>query len=97
MVGINPGLRYVFVGKSNKNVKKKSLIRMSSKQYYHGCKFNWKTQKQQCSYKNNRRWMDYSSNMATSKTKDINELQNYLHYALKGLNMALQLHFINPF
>jgi hypothetical protein len=34
MVGIDPGIRYVFVGKSNKNIdKKKSSIRMSSKQY----------------------------------------------------------------
>ena len=41
--------------------------------------------------------MDYSSNMPTSKTNNISELQNYLHHALKGLDMALQLHFINPF
>jgi hypothetical protein len=34
---------------------------------------------------------------ATCQTNDINELQNYLHHALKGLDMALQLHFINPF
>jgi hypothetical protein len=98
MVGIDPGLRYVFVGKSNENIdKKKSSIRMSSKQYYHDCKFNWKTQKQQRSYKNHQQWMDYSSNMPTSKTNDISELQNYLRHALKGLDMALQLHFINPF
>jgi hypothetical protein len=33
MVGIDPGLRYVFMGKSNENIdKKKSSIRMSSKQ-----------------------------------------------------------------
>jgi hypothetical protein len=86
------------VGKSNENIdKKKSSIRMGSKQYYHDCKFNWKTQKQQCSYKNNQQWIDYSSNMPTSKTNDISELQNDLHHALKGLDMALQLHFINPF
>jgi hypothetical protein len=98
MVGINPGLRYMFVGKCNENIdKKKSSIRMSSKQYYHDCKFNWKTQKQQCSYKNNQQWIDYSSNMPTSKTNDINELQHYLRPALNGLDMALQLHFINPF
>jgi hypothetical protein len=35
--------------------------------------------------------------MPTSKTNDINELQHYLRHALNGLDMALQLHFINPF
>ncbi len=55
MFGIDPGLRYVFVEKKNNdNIdKKKSSIRMSLKQYYHDCKFDWKTQKQQRSYKNN--------------------------------------------
>jgi hypothetical protein len=53
MVGIDPGLRYVFLGKSDDSIdKKKSSIRMSSKQYYYDCKFNWKTQKQKCCYKN---------------------------------------------
>ncbi len=41
--------------------------------------------------------MDYSSNMPSNKTNDINKLQNYLHHALNGLDMALQLHVINPF
>jgi hypothetical protein len=86
------------VGKSNENIdKKKSSVRMSSKQYYHDCKFNWKTEKQQRCYEKNQQWKDYVSNMPTSKTNDINELQNYLRHALKGLDMALQLHVINPF
>jgi hypothetical protein len=98
MVGIDPGLSYVFMGKSNENIdKKKSSIRMSSKQYYHDCKFNWKTQKQKHHYKNNKQWKDYSSNMPSNKTNDINEIQKYLCYALNGLDMTLQLHFINPF
>jgi len=98
MVGIDPGLSYVFMGKSNENIdKKKSSIRMSSKQYYHDCKFNWKTEKQQRCYEKNQQWKDYVSNMPTSKTNDINELQNYLRHALNGLDMALQLHVINPF
>ncbi len=47
MVGIDPGLCYMLMGKSNENIdKKKSSIRMSSKQYYHDHNF-WKTQKQQ--------------------------------------------------
>ena len=41
--------------------------------------------------------MDYSSNMPSNKTNDINELQHYLRHALNGLDMALQLHVINPF
>jgi hypothetical protein len=41
--------------------------------------------------------MDYSSNMPSNKTNDINELQHYLHHALNGLDMALQLHLMNPF
>jgi hypothetical protein len=54
LVGIDPGLCYVFVGKSNENIdNKKSSIRMSSKQYYHDCKFSWKTQKQKRHYENN--------------------------------------------
>ena len=47
-VGIDPGLRYLFVGKSNENAdSKKETVRMSSKQYYHDCSFNWTAQKQQ--------------------------------------------------
>ncbi len=35
--------------------------------------------------------------MPSNKTNDINELQHYLCHALNGLDMALQLHVINPF
>jgi hypothetical protein len=70
---------------------------MSSKQYYHDSKFNWKTEKQQSCHKNHQQWKDYVSNMPASKTNDINELQNFLCHALNGLDMALQPHVINPF
>jgi hypothetical protein len=97
-VGIDPGLRYLFVGKSNENSdSKKQTVRMSSKQYYHDCRFNWKVQKQQRCYEKNQQWMDYSSNMLSNKTNEINELQHYLRHALNGLYMALQLHITNPF
>jgi hypothetical protein len=35
--------------------------------------------------------------MPTAKTNNIDELLQYLEYTLKGLDMALQLHVINPF
>jgi hypothetical protein len=44
-----------------------------------------------------KQWKDYSSNMAPNKTNNINELQKYLCHAFNGLDMVLQLHFINPF
>ncbi len=97
-VGVDPGLRYLFVAKNDGNIEcKKGSVRMNSQQYYNDCKFNWKACKQQRCYKKNQQWMDYSSNMPTSKTNDMNELQNYLRHALNGLDMALQLHVINPF
>jgi hypothetical protein len=98
LVGIDPGLCYVFIGKNNENAdSKKETVRMSSKQYYHDCRFNWKVQKEQRCYKKINNRMDYSSNMPSNKTNDINELQHYLCHALNGLDMTLQLHVINPF
>jgi hypothetical protein len=42
----------IFVAKNNKNIDdKKKLVRMSSRQYYHDTKFNWKKGKQQQWYK----------------------------------------------
>jgi hypothetical protein len=47
-VGVDPGLRYLFVAKNDGNIEgKKGSVRMSSKQYYNDCKFNWKACKQQ--------------------------------------------------
>jgi hypothetical protein len=40
--------------------------------------------------------MDYSSNMPSNKTNITEEFLQYLQYALKGLDMALQLHATNP-
>ena len=97
-VGLDPGLRYVFVTKSNENIDdKKKSVKMSSRQYYHDTKFNWNKGKQQRSYKRHQEWLDYSSNMPSPKTSKLEELQSYAKYALDGLDMALQLHVTIPF
>jgi hypothetical protein len=53
-MGVNPGLRYLFVAKSDKHMQgKKGAVRMSSNQYYNNCKIDWKNQKQKwCCQKN---------------------------------------------
>jgi hypothetical protein len=41
-VGLDPGLRYLFVAKNNMNAENKTIsAKMSSKEYYHESKFNW--------------------------------------------------------
>ncbi len=43
MVGVDSGLRYLFIAKNNDNVEdKKKSVKMSSQQYYNDTKFNWK-------------------------------------------------------
>jgi hypothetical protein len=45
-VGLDPGLRYLFVAKNNSNAEDKKLsAKMSSKEYYHETKFNWNKNK----------------------------------------------------
>ncbi len=97
-VGLDPSLWYLFVLENNENVDDKNrLVKMSSRQYYHGTKFNWNKGKQQWSYKRHQEWLDYSSNMPSPMTSKLEELQSYPKYALNGLEMALQLHVTIPF
>jgi hypothetical protein len=50
-VGLDPGLRYLFVMKSNTNAEDKtSSAKMSLKEYYHESKFNCNTSKQKKCY-----------------------------------------------
>jgi hypothetical protein len=50
-VGLDPGLRYLFVAKNNTNEEDKTaLAKMSSKGYYHESKFNWNISKQKKCY-----------------------------------------------
>jgi hypothetical protein len=50
-VGLDPGLRYLFVAKNNTNADDKtSSTKMSSKEYYHESKFNCNTSKQKKCY-----------------------------------------------
>jgi hypothetical protein len=50
-VGLDPGLRYLFVAKNNMNAEDKtSSAKMSLKEYYHEPKFNWNTSKQKKCY-----------------------------------------------
>jgi hypothetical protein len=50
-VGLDPGLRYLFVAKNNINAEDKmSSAKMSLKEYYHQSKFNWNTSKQKKCY-----------------------------------------------
>jgi hypothetical protein len=92
-IGIDPGLRFTFVGyDSNQEV-----VRYSGKQYYHSSGVNETNFKQKRCYERNKGFMDYKANMPSPKTMDIEKLQSYIEYALKGLDNALQLHHENPF
>jgi len=140
-VGLDPGLRYLFVAKndgndqekkecnddSNSNVEdqKKKYERMSSKEYYHKTKFNWKRIKQEKCYDKNPLWdklkkgyisekeweepweaiykeypwwkEEMKKGVMTPKTHVLDELKKYTVFALRHLDMALDLHFKNPF
>lgn len=92
-IGIDPGLRFTFVGyDSNREV-----VKYSGKQYYHSSGVNETNYKQKRCYERNKGFMDYKANMPSPKTTDIEKLQSYIQYALKGLDNALKLHHENPF
>jgi hypothetical protein len=93
VVGIDPGLRYTFVSANNKD----ELDRCSGKEYYHDIGINRKNFQQNMCYARNQAFMDYKSNMPSSKTNDTASLCSYITYALKGLDNAFQVHFVNPF
>lgn len=93
IVGIDPGLRYTFVGYNNHN----EVVKCSSKEYYHHADFNWKNSKQQRCYKRNQEFVDFKSNMPSPKTDNIEELNNYITYSLKGIDNAFKVHYDNPF
>jgi hypothetical protein len=93
IVGIDPGYRYTFVGYNNHN----EIVKCSSKEYYHKTDFNWNNMKQQRCYKRNGEFMDFKANMPSPKTNNIDELNIYIKYSLKGLENALKVHFDNPF
>jgi hypothetical protein len=93
IVGIDPGLRYTFVGYNNQN----EVVKCSSKEYYHTANFNWKNMKQQKCYERNQEFMDFKANMPSPKTNSIEELGAYISYSLKGLDNALKIHLENPF
>ena len=90
-VGLDPGMRYIFVTKNNENIdNKKKSVKMSSRQYYHDTKFNWNKGKQQQSYKRHQDWLDYSSYIPSPKTSKLEKLQCYAQYALDVLDTDLQ-------
>lgn len=93
VIGIDPGLRYTFVGYNNNN----EVVKCSGKHYYHQSGVNHKNYKQQRCYKRNQEFMDFKANMPSPKTDDIAELQEYIKYALKGLDKAFEVHYTNPF
>jgi hypothetical protein len=93
VVGIDPGLRYTFVSANNRD----ELDRCSGKEYYHDIGINRKNFQQNMCYARNQAFMDYKSNMPSSKTNDLASLCSYITYALKGLDNAFQVHFVNPF
>lgn len=93
IVGIDPGLRYTFVGYNNQN----EVVKCSSKEYYHNADFNWKNMKQQRCYTKHQEFKDFIANMPSPKTNSIEELMTYIEYSLKGLDNALKVHFDNPF
>jgi hypothetical protein len=49
-MGINPGPHNLFVAKSNDMDGKKGGVRLSSRQYYNDCKFNWKRSETETCY-----------------------------------------------
>ena len=92
-IGIDPGLRYTFVGYDSNQ----GIVKYSGKQYYHSSGVNETNFKQKRCYERNRGFLDYKANMPSPKTMDIEKLQSYIEYALKGLDNALKLHHENPF
>ncbi len=67
-VGLDPGLRCLFVAKNNANSEdKKLLAKMSSKEYYHECKFNWNKSKQKKCYSRCQWWKEMINGNITSK------------------------------
>ena len=93
VIGIDPGLRYTFVGYNNND----EIVKCSGKHYYHQAGVNTKNYKQKRCYKRNQEFMDYKANMPSPKTDDIKELCKYVTYALKGIDNAFEVHYKNPF
>jgi hypothetical protein len=92
-IGIDPGLRFTFVGYDSKD----EIIKYSGKQYYHSSGVNETNYKQQRCYGRSKEFLDYKANMPSPKTTDVKKLQCYITYSLKGLDNALRLHYDNPF
>ena len=93
VVGIDPGYRYTFVGFNNQD----EVVKCSGAQYYHAVGINRVNARQKRCYDNSPEFLDYKSNMPSSKTTDSKVLMTYLTYALKGIDNAFQVHFNNPF
>jgi hypothetical protein len=93
VIGLDPGLRYTFVGCNNFD----DVIRCSGREYYHSSGVNTMNYKQQRCYNRNTEFMDFKANMPCPKTTSLAELQHFILYSLKGIDNALQLHHKNPF
>jgi hypothetical protein len=67
-VGLDPGVHYLFIVKNNLNTEEKKLsAKMSSKEYYHESKFNWKISKQKKCYARCPWWKEMINRNITSE------------------------------
>ena len=94
IVGIDPGLRYPFVGCNNRNDK---IISCSGKQYYHDVGINKVNDSQRRCYKKDEEIASFIKNMPCGKTNNTDDFLIHLKYCLKTLDKALEFHYKNPF
>jgi hypothetical protein len=68
VVGLDPGLHYLFVAKNNMNAEVKKLsAKMSSKEYFHESKFYWNKSKQKKCYARYLWWKEMINGNLTSE------------------------------
>jgi hypothetical protein len=94
ILGLDPGLRYPFVGCNNRN---DNIISCSGRQYYHDTGINKVNESQKRCYKKDEEISSFIRNMPCGKTNNLVDFTTHLKYCLKKLDKALEFHYKNPF